>query len=42
MSAVINSIKSNLIKIAYTGFNAIPNEQWKCDKISELTVLCMV
>ncbi len=25
------------MKIAYTGFNALPDEQWKCDLILELT-----
>ncbi len=25
------------MKIAYTGFNALPNELWKCDMIVELT-----
>ncbi len=25
------------MKIAYTGFNALPDEQWKCDIILELT-----
>ncbi len=25
------------MKIAYTGFNAPPDEQWKCDMILELT-----
>ncbi len=35
MSGIISSA-SNLMKIAYTGFNALPDEQWKCD-ILELT-----
>ncbi len=25
------------MKIAYTGFNALPDELWKCDMILELT-----
>ncbi len=25
------------MKIAYTGFNALPDEQWKCEMILELT-----
>ncbi len=37
MSDIINGNESNLMKIAYTGFNAIPDEQWKCDMILELT-----
>ncbi len=37
MSYSINGSASNLIKIAYTGFTALPNEQWKCDMIIELT-----
>ncbi len=37
MSDIINGSASNLMKIAYTGFNALPNEQWKCDMILELT-----
>ncbi len=37
MSDIINGSVSNLMKIAYTGFNALPNEQWKCDMILELT-----
>ncbi len=37
MSDIINGSASNLIKIAYTGFNALPDEQWKCDMILELT-----
>ncbi len=28
-SAIINGSASNLMKIAYTGFNALPDEQWK-------------
>ncbi len=28
---------SNLMKIAYTGFNTFPDEHWKCDMILELT-----
>ncbi len=37
MSDIINGSASNLIKIAYTGFNALPGELWKCDMILELT-----
>ncbi len=37
ISDIINGSASNLIKIAYTGFNAIPDEQWKSDMILELT-----
>ncbi len=37
MSDIINGSASNLMKIAYTGFNALPDEQWKCDMILELT-----
>ncbi len=37
MSDIINRSASNLMKIAYTGFNALP-EQWKCDMILELTL----
>ncbi len=37
MSHVINDSASNLMRIAYTGFNALPHEQWKCDMILELT-----
>ncbi len=33
---------SNLMKIAYTGFNAIPDDQWKNDMILELTHYIMV
>ncbi len=25
------------MKIAHTGFNALPDEHWKCDKILEMT-----
>ncbi len=35
--SIINGSASNLMKIAYTGFNALPDEQWKCDMILELT-----
>ncbi len=38
MSDISNGCASNLINIAYTGFNALPDEQWKCDMIFELTV----
>ncbi len=37
MSDIINGSTSNLMKIAYTGFNALPDELWKCDMILELT-----
>ncbi len=37
MSDIINSNASNLMKIAYTGINALPDEQWHCDMILELT-----
>ncbi len=37
MSDIINGSASNLMKIAYTGFNALPNELWKSDMILELT-----
>ncbi len=37
MSDIINGSASNLMKRAYTGFNALPDEQWKCDTILELT-----
>ncbi len=37
MSDIINGSASNLMKIAYIGFNALPHEQWKCDMILELT-----
>ncbi len=37
MSYSINSSATNLMKIAYTGFNALPDKQWKCDLILELT-----
>ncbi len=37
MSDVINGNAINLMKIAYTGFSALPDEQWKCDMILELT-----
>ncbi len=36
MSDIINGNASNLMKIAYTGFNTLPDEQWKCDMILEL------
>ncbi len=38
ISDIINGSASNLMKITYTGFNALPDEQWKCDIILELTV----
>ncbi len=37
MSDIFSGNASNLMKIAYTGFNAIPDEQWKCDLIIQLT-----
>ncbi len=37
MSDIINGSASNLMKLAYTGFNALPDEQWKCDMVLELT-----
>ncbi len=37
MSDTINGSASNLMKIAYTGCNAVPDELWKCDMILELT-----
>ncbi len=37
MSDIINGCASNLMKIADTGFNAFPDEQWKSDMILELT-----
>ncbi len=37
MFDIINGSASNLMKIAYTGFNALPDELWKCDMILELT-----
>ncbi len=37
MSDIITGSASNLMKIAYIGFNALPNEQWKYDMILELT-----
>ncbi len=33
MSDIINGSASNLMNIAYTGFNALPDEQWKYDII---------
>ncbi len=32
-----NGSASNLMKIAYTGYNALHDELWKCDMILELT-----
>ncbi len=37
MSDIIIGSASNLMNMAYTGFNAHPDEQWKCDMILELT-----
>ncbi len=37
MSDIIHGSASNLMKIAYTSFNALSDEQWKCDMILELT-----
>ncbi len=42
MSYIINGSASNLMKIAYIGFNALPDEQWKCDMILELKDCIMV
>ncbi len=42
MSDIINGSANSLMKIAYTGFNALPDEQWKCDMILELTDCIMV
>ncbi len=36
MFDMFNNSASNLMKIAYTGFNALSAEQWKCDMILEL------
>ncbi len=33
MSDIINGSASILMKIAYTGFNALPDEKWKCDDL---------
>ncbi len=40
MSDIINCSESKLMKIACTGFNAIPNEQWKCNILLEL-IYCL-
>ncbi len=37
ISDIINGSASNLMTIAYSGFNALPGEQWKYDMILELT-----
>ncbi len=37
MFGIIKGSASNVMKIAYTGFNALPDEQWKCDITLELT-----
>ncbi len=39
MSDIINGSASihNLMKIAYTGFNVLPDKQWTCEMILELT-----
>ncbi len=37
MSDIINGSASNLMKIVYIGFNALPDEQRKCHMILELT-----
>ncbi len=37
MFDIINGSASNLMKLTYTGFNALPDELWKCDIILELT-----
>ncbi len=36
ISDIINGSASNLMKIAYTCFNALSDEQWKCNMILEL------
>ncbi len=36
ISDIIYDSTSNIMKIAYTGFHALPDEQWKCDIILEL------
>ncbi len=33
MSDIINGSASNLMKIAYAAFNALPDEQWKCYRL---------
>ncbi len=35
MSDIINGSASNLMKKAYTSFNALPDEQWICDAIKK-------
>ncbi len=42
MSDIINGSASNLIKIAYTGSNALHDEQWKCDMILDWEIAYMV
>ncbi len=37
ISNIINGSATNLMKIAYTDFNALPDEQLKYDMILELT-----
>ncbi len=37
MSDIVNGSATNIMKIAYTGFNALPDELWKCDMILEFT-----
>ncbi len=37
MSHIINGSASSLMRIVDTGFNALPDEKWKCDRILELT-----
>ncbi len=37
ISDIMYGSASNLMKIAYTGFNALSDDQWKCDMILELT-----
>ncbi len=37
MSDISNGSASNLMKITYIDFNALADEQWKCDMILELT-----
>ncbi len=41
MSDIINGSASNLMKIDYTGFNALPDEQWKYDIIYMEAKYCL-
>ncbi len=36
ISDIINGSASNLMKISYTSFNVLPDEQWKFGMILEL------